>query len=91
MAISIRKYDVWSVFQGRLLFPSYGALLLAFARGMEWAASSRAKIMIARASAASLIALFWLYLTVEVWLSMIYPANPLRMNHVPFKVDMTAR
>ncbi len=85
------KYDVWSVFQGRLLFPSYGALLLAFASGMEWAVSSRAKIMIARTSVASLIALFWLYLTVEVWLSMIYPANPLRMNHVPFKVDMTAR
>jgi hypothetical protein len=85
------KYDVWSVFQGRLLFPSYFALLLALASGMEWAASSRARLMIARTFMALLIALFWLYIAVEVWLSVNHPVNPLRMNHVPFKIDMTVR
>jgi 4-amino-4-deoxy-L-arabinose transferase-like glycosyltransferase len=84
------KYDVWSVFQGRLLFPSYFALLLTLGSGMEWAESSRAKISVVRASMASLIALFVLYAVVEVWLSMNDPVNPLRRNHVPFRIDMRA-
>lgn len=85
------KYDVWSVFQGRLLFPSYFALLLALGNGIDWAGSSRAKIAIVQVSMASLIALFLLYTTVEVWISMSYPVNPLRRNHIPFTIDMTVR
>jgi len=85
------KYDVWSVFQGRLLFPSYFALLLAFNAGMEWAESSRLRINVVRGFMSALIALFLVYILVEVWLAGAYPVNPLRMDHVPFKIDMNAR
>ena len=85
------KYDVWSVFQGRLLFPSYFALLLAFNAGMEWAESSRLRINVVRGFMSALIALFLVYILVEVWLAGTYPVNPLRMDHVPFKIDMNAR
>ena len=85
------KYDVWSVLQGRLLFPSYFALLLALNNGMEWAASSRSKIIVARTFMGALITLFILYLSVEVWLTSVFPVSPLRKWHVPFKIDMNAR
>jgi len=85
------KYDVWSVLQGRLLFPSYFALLLALNNGMEWAASSRSKITVACTFMGTLIALFILYISVEVWLASVFPVNPLRRWHVPFKIDMNAR
>ena len=85
------KYDVWSVLQGRLLFPSYFALLLALNNGMEWAASSRSKIIVARTFMGTLITLFILYLSVEVWLTSVFPVSPLRKWHVPFKIDMNAR
>jgi 4-amino-4-deoxy-L-arabinose transferase-like glycosyltransferase len=85
------KYDVWSVFQGRLLFPSYVALLLALGTGMEWAESSRFKIILAHLSMGALIALFIFYLAVEVWLANVFPVNPMRRWHVPFKIDMNAR
>jgi 4-amino-4-deoxy-L-arabinose transferase-like glycosyltransferase len=85
------RYDVWSVFQGRLLFPSYFALLAALSTGMEWAASSRLRINVVRGFMSALIALFLVYILVEVWLAGAYPVNPLRMGHVPFKIDMNAR
>jgi Dolichyl-phosphate-mannose-protein mannosyltransferase len=85
------KYDVWSVFQGRLLFPSYFALLPALSAGIEWAASSRLKVAVARTLMGALIALFVLYISVEVWLASVYPVSPLRRWHVPFKIDMNAR
>ena len=84
------KYDVWSVLQGRLLFPSYFALLLALNNGMEWAATSRAKITVAHIFMAALIALFVVYVAVEVWLTSVFPVSPLRKWHVPFKIDMNA-
>src|SRR6266498_3075759 len=70
--------DVWSVFQGRLLFPSFFPLLLAFNAGMEGADHSRLLANLLRCLMAALIALY-------------HPVNPCRMDHVPFKVDMHAR
>jgi len=85
------RYDVWSVFQGRLLFPSYFALLLAFGAGMEWAEASRPLSRIIRCLMIALIALFLAYLIVDIWLSILYPVNPLRTNHMPYVIDMNAR
>jgi hypothetical protein len=74
---------VWRIFQSRLLFPSYIALLLVFSASMEWAEFSRLKIIVVRRL---LIALFVPYTSVEVWLAIYYPVNPLRIDHVPFKL-----
>jgi Dolichyl-phosphate-mannose-protein mannosyltransferase len=84
-------YDVWSVFQGRLLFPSYFALLLAFSAGMESAEASRLVTLVIRCLMIALIALFLAQLIVDVWLSILYPVNPLRTNHMPYKIDMNGR
>jgi len=85
------KSDVWSVFQGRLLFPSFFPLLLAFNTGIEGADHTRVLSKLVRYSMAALIALFLAYIIVEVWLAIYHPVNPLRIDHVPFKVDMHAR
>jgi hypothetical protein len=58
---------------------------------MEWAESSRLKIPLARTFVGVLIALFILYISVEVWLASAFPVNPMRRWHVPFKIDMNAR
>ncbi len=83
--------DVWSVFQGRLLFPSFFPLLLAFNAGMERADHTRLLSNLIRSLMAALITLFLVYIIVEVWLAIYDPVNPFRMDHVPFKVDMHAR
>src|SRR5262249_1871262 len=85
------RYDVWSVFQGRLLFPSYFALLLAFTAGMEWAEASRPLILLIRWLMVALIALFLAYLIVDISLSILYPVNPLRTKHMPYAIDMNTR
>ena len=85
------RYDVWSVFQGRLLFPSYFALLLAFSSGMEWAEASRLLTLLIRCLMIALIALFLAQLIVDVWLSILYPVNPLRTKHILYEIDMNAR
>jgi 4-amino-4-deoxy-L-arabinose transferase-like glycosyltransferase len=85
------RQDAWSVFQGRLLFPSYGALLVAFSGGMEWAACSRLLINSVRTSMVALLFLFLLYLVIEIWLANIYPQNPLSTYHMPYTINMHAR
>jgi 4-amino-4-deoxy-L-arabinose transferase-like glycosyltransferase len=84
-------YDIWSLFQGRLLFPSYFALLLAFDAGMEWAESSRLKTAIIRCLMLVLFVLFFAYFIVEVGLASFYPGDPLRTDHMPYTIDMNAR
>jgi len=85
------SYDVWSVFQGRLLFPSYFALILALSAGMEWAESSRLKSNVVRCFMLALIVFFLAYIIIEIWLAVLYPANPLSMNHMPYQIDMNVR
>jgi hypothetical protein len=85
------RYDVWSIFQGRLLFPSYFVLLLAFNAGMEWAESWRLRKNLIRYLMIVLIALFLAYFIVEVWLATLYPENPLRTDHMPYTISMNAR
>jgi hypothetical protein len=84
-------YDVWSVFQGRLLFPSYLALLMALNAGLEWTESSPIKTKLIRWLLMALYVLFVAYFLIEFWLAGVYPANPLSMDHMPYKVDMNVR
>ncbi len=83
------KYDVWSVFQSRLFFPSYFAILLMFGRGLDWAMRRAALDRLARAMLAILFALFAAYFAIEITLGIIYRPNPMRTNHMPYSVDMT--
>ncbi len=85
------RQDAWSVFQGRLLFPSYGALLMAFSGGIEWARCSRLLINGVRSLMMALLFLFLVYLVIEIWLANIYPQNPLRTHHMPYTINMNAR
>ncbi|MDP2604077.1 MAG: glycosyltransferase family 39 protein [Deltaproteobacteria bacterium] len=85
------RYDVWSVFQGRLLFPSYFALILVLSAGMEWAASSRLKSNIFHCFMLALMLSFLAYIIIEIWLAVLYPVDPLSMNHMPYQIDMNAR
>jgi hypothetical protein len=84
-------HSFWTWLADRLLFPSFFPFLLAFNAGMEGANHSRLLANLMRGSMAALIALFLAYLIVEVWLAIYDPVNPLRMDHVPFNVDMRAR
>jgi 4-amino-4-deoxy-L-arabinose transferase-like glycosyltransferase len=83
--------DVWSVFQGRLLFPSYFAVLVIFHAGLESVASSRLKANLATCFLLVLLLLFLAYIIVECWLSSVYPRNPLSMDHMPYTIDMNKR
>jgi len=83
--------DVWSVFQGRLLFPSYFVFLLALGRGMEWAQSPPLITNAVRIMMSVLMALFLIYFLIEFWLASAYPVNPLRTYHMPYTIDMNAR
>jgi len=85
------RYDAWSIFQGRLVFPSYFALLLAFNAGMEAIAGQRHWAHVVKLLMGSLIALFLAYMLVDVWLAILYPGNPLGTNHMPYEVDMSVR
>ena len=83
--------DVWSVFQGRLLFPSYFAVLLTLHAGLEWIESSRFTAKLAGCFLAALLLLFLAYFIVEFWLSSVHPRNPLSMDHMPYKIEMNKR
>lgn len=83
--------DVWSVFQGRLLFPSYFAALVTLHSGLERIESSRFKANLVSSFLAALVVLFLAYFIVEFWLSSVHPRNPLSMDHMPYKIDMSAR
>jgi hypothetical protein len=81
-------YDVWSVFQGRLIFPAYVGVLVALNLGIECSASSQLKKNLTRYSLAALAVLFLAYYATEFWLAGTYPINPLRMHHMPYTIDM---
>ena len=85
------RYDVWSVFQARLFFPSYFAILIAFSAGLEWSAQSRAHFALVRAFLFALFGVFLVYFLTEVYLTTRYPVSPLTLDHMPYKIDMNAR
>ena len=85
------RSDVWSVFQGRLLFPSYCAVLLSLNCGLERAAGSRLLNPLVQGLLSVLIGLFLAYFAVEFWLAGRYPTNPLSAEHMSYTIDMKAR
>jgi hypothetical protein len=85
------QYDVWSVFQGHLIFPAYLGVLVALNSGLEWTESSRLKANLTRCTLASLMGLFLSYFATEFWLASAHPTNPLSMDHMPYKIDMKAQ
>lgn len=85
------RSDVWSVFQGRLLFPSYFVLLLVLSRGMEWAQSSSLAKVAAYIFMSALMVMFVTYFAIEFWLASSYPVDPLRSYHMPYTIDMNIR
>lgn len=82
------RSDVWSVFQGRLLFPSYVAILLALAAGIEAAAPRRWTRWIANAGLGAITALFLVYFAAEIQLARSAPADPLLTPHMRYRIDM---
>jgi 4-amino-4-deoxy-L-arabinose transferase-like glycosyltransferase len=82
------RYDVWSVFQARLIFPAYIGVLIALNSGLEWTESSRFKTNLTRCTFGSLMVLFLAYFITEFWLASTSPTNPLSMEHMPYKIDM---
>ena len=84
-------YDVWSVFQGRLVFPTYIGALVALNAGLEWSGSSAIQSNMALYSLAALLLLFLAHFASEFWLTAAYPTNPLSMDHMPYKIDMNSR
>jgi len=85
------RSDVWSVFQGRLLFPSYVAILLALAAGYDVAARRITSLRFTRATMAAVVALFVTYFAAEIHLARTAPFQPLRTPHMAYQIDMQRR
>jgi 4-amino-4-deoxy-L-arabinose transferase-like glycosyltransferase len=71
MLVALAKYHVWSIMQGRLLFPSFFTLLLIFSIGLEKAETTRAGASILKICMSSLSTLFLIYLFGEIGVQVI--------------------
>lgn len=61
------KYDAWSNFQSRLLFPAFAAIALGYAWGIEWSGrKSRAVARFVDVVSIALYAAFLLYFAIEI-------------------------
>ena len=85
------RYDVCSIFQSRILFPSYVALLFFFHEGLKLASRRRTLWLLARTMTVGLFILFLIYYAVEIPLSIKYPVNPMRNVFARTQLDMNAR
>jgi len=85
------RYDVWSVFQARLFFPSYVAIVIAFSAGLEWSAKARARFAVVRGILLALFVVFLAYFLAEFYLATRYPVSALTLDHMPYKINMNAR
>jgi 4-amino-4-deoxy-L-arabinose transferase-like glycosyltransferase len=60
------KYHVWTLMQGRLLFPSFCGLLVAFGTGASALADGRTASAVLKAAMVALLACFFLYFASEI-------------------------
>jgi hypothetical protein len=60
------KYHVWTLMQGRLLFPSFCGLLVAFGTGASALGDNRLASMVLKVAMAALVACFFLYFASEI-------------------------
>ena len=65
LAVAV-KWHVWSVMQGRLLFPSFAGMLLPFGEGVAALAKNRRATALLAASILALAICFCLYYTTEI-------------------------
>lgn len=82
------KYDVWSVYQSRLVFPSLLAAAVLVNLGLEALAPWRG---LSRAIAAAFVALFVLfaaYFATEAVYVAKHPSDPGLNSHLPYRVRM---
>lgn len=70
------KYDVWSVFQGRLFFPAYAAFPLLLNDGWRRIRRCPALALGARLDFALLFVLFLLYFGFEMRMATLFPVHP---------------
>lgn len=70
------RYHVWSLMQGRYLFPSFAGLLSIFAVGVELIEKSKVGLVVLRCSMIVLIALFGLYFSSEIGYLTLYMFDP---------------
>ncbi len=82
------RYDAWSVFQGRLLFSAYLAILLGLIRGVEFLPPLRSWQLSCRLALGALLTLFLVYFTVEIFLARVYPPNLFATPHMSNTLDM---
>jgi 4-amino-4-deoxy-L-arabinose transferase-like glycosyltransferase len=82
MLMALAKYHVWSIMQGRLLFPSFFALLAIFSIGLQQAETNRAGASIMRICMSSLSTLFLIYLFGEIGFQVISHRLPGLKEHL---------
>jgi 4-amino-4-deoxy-L-arabinose transferase-like glycosyltransferase len=70
------RYHVWSLMQGRYLFPSFAGLVSIFAVGVELIEGRRAASVILRCSMIVLMTLFGLYFSSEIGYLVLYRFDP---------------
>ncbi len=84
------RYDLWSMFQGRLLFPAYFSLVVLLYEGMRLAERRRAIWLVARCAMAALYLCFFVYIVAEIQLSIVQPVSPMQRSFMPYRINMTA-
>ncbi len=73
---AVAHYHVWSLMQGRYLFPSLAGVLAIFAVGAEMLDKTRYGSVILKSSMIVLMALFGLYFSSEIGFQLLYIADP---------------
>jgi len=73
---TVMRYHVWSLMQGRYLFPSFAGLLTTFAAGVELFDRTKVGGVVLKYLMIVLIGLFGLYLSTEVGYLMLYTFDP---------------
>ncbi len=82
------KYDVWSVYQSRLIFPSLFAVAVMLNLGLEAVASRRVLSQAVGATLVVLYALFPVYFATEAVYAAQHPVDPGVNSHLPYRVRM---
>jgi 4-amino-4-deoxy-L-arabinose transferase-like glycosyltransferase len=84
------KYDLWSMFQGRLLFPAYVSFVVLLHEGLRWVTRWRIVWFGVRGALVALYLCFFVYLAAEIRLSIQHPVDPGQRSFMPYRIDMKA-
>jgi hypothetical protein len=76
MLAALVKYHVWSIMQGRLLFPSMFGILVVFSTGVELTERTKWGDWLLKISMAALCILFLAYLFGEIGIQVIFRFMP---------------